>query len=290
MAAAKHVPRFEEWARMSDDTQRRRIGRNDAPVEEELERSFEAVVTEGAERLHRTTRAVIITGLFGGIEVSVGIMAMLAVLHETGNHLLAGVAFSIGLIAIYLAHSELFTEDFLMPIAAVVARDGKLRHLAKLWVGTLAANLVGGAIMMWIVTRAFPEWSSTLAESAEYFVNAPLNLQSICLAVLGGSTMTLLTRMQQGTDSPVARIIACVGAAFLLAGLQLFHSVLDSLLIFGGIFSGADVSYADWLGFFWYAVLFNIVGGVVIVTSLRLLRTKELVEEERKEGSNYSDG
>ena len=290
MAAAKHVPRFDEWARMSDDTQRRRIGRNDAPVEEELERSFEAVVTEGAERLHRTTRAVIITGLFGGIEVSVGIMAMLAVLHETGNHLLAGVAFSIGLIAIYLAHSELFTEDFLMPIAAVVARDGRLRHLAKLWVGTLAANLVGGAIMMWIVTRAFPEWSSTLAESAEHFVNAPLNLQSICLAVLGGSTMTLLTRMQQGTDSPVARIIACVGAAFLLAGLQLFHSVLDSLLIFGGIFSGADVSYVDWLGFFWYAVLFNIVGGVVIVTSLRLLRTKELVEEERKEGSNYSDG
>ncbi|MFW0795639.1 formate/nitrite transporter family protein [Gordonia sp. CPCC 205515] len=274
---------------MSDDAQRRRIGPNDGPVEDELERSFEAVVTEGAERLHRTGRAVIITGLFGGIEVSVGIMAMLAVLHQTGNHLLAGVAFSIGLIAIYLAHSELFTEDFLMPIAAVVARDGRLRDLAKLWIGTLAANLVGGAVMMWIITRAFPEWNSTLAESAEHFVHAPLGLQSICLAILGGSTMTLLTRMQQGTDSPVARIIACVGAAFLLAGLQLFHSVLDSLLIFGGMFSGADVSYVDWLRWFWYAVLFNVVGGVVLVTSLRLLRTKELVEEERRDGT-YSGG
>jgi formate/nitrite transporter FocA (FNT family) len=274
---------------MSDDAQRRQIGPNDGPVEDELERSFEAVVTEGAERLHRTARAVLVTGLFGGIEVSVGIMVMLAVLHETGNHLLAGVAFAIGLIAIYLAHSELFTEDFLMPIAAVVSRDGRLRDLGKLWIGTLAANLVGGAIMMWIVTRAFPEWSATLAESAEHFVHAPLNLQSICLAVLGGSTMTLLTRMQQGTDSPVARIVACVGAAFLLAGLQLFHSVLDSLLIFGGIFSGADVGIVDWLQWFWYAVLFNIVGGVVLVTSLRLLRTKELVEEEREHGK-YSRG
>lgn len=266
---------------MSDEAERRRIGHNDGPVEDELERSFDAVVTEGSERLHRTGRAILITGLFGGIEVSVGIMAMLAVLHQTDNHLLAGLAFSIGLVAIYLAHSELFTEDFLMPIAAVVARDGRLRDLAKLWIGTLAANLVGGAIMMWIVTRAFPEWSSTLAESAEHFVNAPLDLQSICLAVLGGSTMTLLTRMQQGTESPVARIVACVGAAFLLAGLQLFHSVLDSLLIFGAMFSGADVSYLDWLGWFWYAVLFNIVGGVALVTSLRLLRTKELIDEER---------
>lgn len=266
---------------MSDEAERRRIGRNDGPIEDELERSFDAVVTEGSERLHRTGRAILITGLFGGIEVSVGIMAMLAVLHQTDNHLLAGLAFSIGLVAIYLAHSELFTEDFLMPIAAVVARDGRLRDLAKLWIGTLAANLVGGAIMMWIVTRAFPEWSSTLAESAEHFVDAPLDLQSICLAVLGGSTMTLLTRMQQGTESPVARIVACVGAAFLLAGLQLFHSVLDSLLIFGAMFSGADVSYLDWLGWFWYAVLFNIVGGVALVTSLRLLWTKELIDEER---------
>ena len=57
--------------------------------------------------------------------------------------------------------------------------------------------------------------------------------------------------------------------------------MLDSLLIFGAIFSGADVGYADWLGWFWYAVVFNILGGVVLVTSLRLLRTKELIDEER---------
>ena len=63
---------------MSDEAVRRRIGRNDGPVEDELERSFDAVVTEGSERLHRTGRAILITGLFGGIEVSVGIMAMLA--------------------------------------------------------------------------------------------------------------------------------------------------------------------------------------------------------------------
>ena len=264
------------------EQQRRSIGRNDGPLESELEDSFETIVTEGAERLHRTVRTVVITGLFGGIEVALGIMAMLAVLHETGNHLLAGLAFSIGLIAIFLAHSELFTEDFLMPVAAVVSRNGSIAQLAKLWVGTLAANLVGGWVIMWIITRAFPEWSDVLSESAHHFVDAPLALQSICLAVLGGATMTLLTRMQQGTQSDVAKIVAAVGAAFLLAGLQLFHSVLDSLIIFGAIQSGASVSYLDWLNWFWYTTAFNIIGGVVLVTALRLLRTKELVDEERE--------
>ena len=257
------------------------MGSNDGPVEEELEESFDEVVTEGAERLNRTVRAVLITGLFGGLEVGLGVMAMLAVLHETGNHLLAGLAFSIGLIAIYLAHSELFTEDFLMPIAAVVARRGSVLQLVKLWSGTLLANLVGGWIIMWLITRSFPEWNQTLSESAHHFVDAPLSLQSICLAVLGGSTMTLLTRMQQGTTSDPAKIAAAVGAAFLLAGLQLFHSVLDSLLVFGAIQVGADVSYTDWLSWFWYTVAFNMIGGIVLVTALRLIRTKELVEERR---------
>ncbi|WP_299573448.1 formate/nitrite transporter family protein [uncultured Williamsia sp.] len=273
---------------MSDDQTRREIGRNDGPLESELEDSFATIVTEGAERLHRTVRTVLITGLFGGIEVGIGVMAFLAVLHETGNHLLAGLAFSIGLIAIHLAHSELFTEDFLMPIAAVVARDGRVRDLAKLWIGTLAANLVGGWLFMLIVVQAFPEWSPTLSESAHHFVDAPIAWQSVCLAILGGSTMTLLTRMQQGTDSPVARLVACVGAAFLLAGLQLFHSILDSLVIFGAILSGADVGYGDWISWFWYTVLLNIAGGVVLVTALRLVRTKELLSEERRD-SRHSD-
>lgn len=265
---------------MSEEA-RRNDGDNDGPLEEELEESFDAVVSEGAERLHRTVRTVLITGLFGGLEVALGVMAYLAVLDETDSHLLAGLAFGIGLVAIYLAHGELFTEDFLMPIAAVVARDGTPAQLAKLWVGTLLANLLGGWFVMWLIAQAFPQWLEVLSESAHHFVDAPLNLQSICLAVLGGSTMTLLTRMQQGTASDVARIIAAMAAGFLLAGLQLFHSVLDSLLIFGAIHAGADVNYRDWIEWFGYTVLFNIIGGVVLVTALRLVRTKELVKSER---------
>jgi formate/nitrite transporter FocA (FNT family) len=264
------------------EQRRREIGESDAPVEDELQGSFDNTVTEGAERLHRTLRATIITGLFGGLEIGLGVLAYLAVLHETGNHLLAGLAFGIGFIALLLAHSELFTENFLMPIAAVVAKEGSVLQLGKLWGVSLVANLVGGWLFMWLVVLAFPDWSVTLTSSAQQYVDAPLSLQTAALAILGGSTITLMTRMQQGTDSDGARIVAAIGGGFLLAGLSLFHSILDSLLIFGAIHLGSGITYVDWLGWFGYTLLFNMVGGIVLVTALRLLRTKELFQERRR--------
>jgi formate/nitrite transporter FocA (FNT family) len=265
------------------EERRRELGDTDAPVEHELKQSFDKTIGEGAERLHRTTRNILVTGVFGGFEVGLGIMAYLAVMHETGNHLLAGLAFSIGLVALLLAHSELFTENFLMPVAAVVAKEGSPAQLAKLWGGTLVANLAGGWVFVWIVMQAFPEWSGTVSESAHHFVDAPFSLQVVALAVLGGSTITLMSRMQQGTENDVARVIATVIGGFLLAGLQLFHSILDSLLIFAAIQSGADITYGQWLAWFGYTLLFNVLGGIVLVTLLRLVRTKELIAQRRHE-------
>lgn len=265
-----------------------RLGANGRPVEHELEESFDAIVTEGCERLSRTWRTTLVTGFVGGIEVGIGVMAYLAVLEATGDHLLAGIAFGVGFVALLLAHSELFTENFLLPITAVAARRGNLAQLAKLWTGTLVANLAGGWVIMGLIILAFPAWHQQIAETAHHFLDLPFGLQSSCLAILGGAVITLMTRMQQGTDSDPAKIAAAMVGGFLLAGLQLFHSILDSLLIFGAIQSGADIGYLDWLGWFGRTLLFNVIGGVVLVTTLRLIRTKELLAEKRHEAENGS--
>ncbi len=267
---------------MSEE-RRRALGETDFPVEQHLQEAFDRTMEEGAERLHRTVRSVVITGLFGGMEVGLGVMAFLAVLHETDSHLLAGLAFGVGFIAVLLAHSELFTEDFLVPVMGLVTRQASVWQLVKLWAGTLVSNLVGGWVFMWIVMHAFPEWRPTIEESARHFVDAPFTLQTVCLAVLGGSTMTLMTRMQKGTDSDVVRVVAGVVGGFLLAGLQLFHSILDSLLVFGAIHAGADIALLDWLAWFGYTVVLNVVGGVLLVTALRVVRTKELVVHWREQ-------
>jgi formate/nitrite transporter FocA (FNT family) len=270
---------------MSDDPDGadREDGRNDEPSEDVLVKGFDNVVTSGAERLHRSASNVLVTGLFGGLEVGLGIMGYLAVLHQTNDHLLAGLAFGAGFIALMLAHSELFTENFLMPIAAVVAKQGTLLQLAKLWGGTLVGNLVGGWVFMWLLAQGFPQWKPTMVEAATHYAHAPFSLQSVVLAVLAGSTITLMTRMQQGTDSHTAKIVASVIGGFLLAGLQLFHSILDSLLIFGGIHVGGPVTYLQWLGWFAYTLVGNVIGGVVLVTALRLVRTRHLVADRRRD-------
>jgi formate/nitrite transporter FocA (FNT family) len=259
------------------------LGESDAPVEDELTEAFETIVSQGAQRLHRTWREVLSTGFAGGLEVATGVLAMFAVVTETGSHLLGGLAFSIGFIALLLARSELFTEGFLVPVTAVVAGRASALQLGKLWGGTLVANLAGGWLVTWMIIKAFPQFGKTAIESGTTFVDAPLDMRAVCLALLAGSTLTLMTRMQHGTTSDPARIVAAVAGGFLLAGLSLFHSILDSLVIFSALHAGAPFGYGAWLGWFWYTVLLNMAGGLVVVTFLRLLRSKNLIEAERKQ-------
>jgi formate/nitrite transporter FocA (FNT family) len=79
----------------------------------------------------------------GGIDVGVGVLAYLVVDHATGQPLLAA-AFPIGFIALLLAGSGLFTENFLVPVTARAAGHGSWPRLVRLWLVTLAANLAGG--------------------------------------------------------------------------------------------------------------------------------------------------
>lgn len=267
---------------MSSSTSQRDLGESDSPIEDALEAAFERMVDEGTQRLHRSWREVLATGFFGGTEIAVGVLAYLSVLHATHNHLVAGLAFSVGFLALLLGRSELFTEGFLVPVTTVVAKRASVAQLLKLWSGTLVANLVGGWVLMWLIMAAFPKLHDQTMESAAHFATAPLSAETMALALLGGMVITLMTRMQHGTDAMVGKIAAAVGGAFLLAGLQMFHSILDSLLIFGALIAGeAPFGYLDWLGWFGYTLFFNVVGGLGLVTLLRLLRSKDRLQEER---------
>ena len=263
---------------------RRALGQTEGPMEDALEESFTRQLLEGTQRLSRPWREVLVTGFVGGTEVAIGVLAFLAVLHETGSHLLAGLAFSAGLIALLLGRSELFTEGFLVPVVTVAAKRATVLQLAKLWSGTLVANLVGGWLIMWLVVLAFPSLHGDLVKSGTHFATAPVSSETIALSVLAGATMTLLTRMQHGTDDMFAKIAAAVVAAFLLAGTEMFHSILDSLMIFGAIHTGdAAFGYGDWGRFLLLAVLGNMAGGLGLVTVLRLLRSKDRLADERQD-------
>ncbi len=258
-------------------------GRRDGPMEDALEESLDRQLNEGTQRLGRTWRETLATGFFGGSEVAIGVLALVAVVHETGSQLLGGLAFSVGFLALLLGRSELFTEGFLVPVVTVVSKRARVPQLVKFWTGTLLANLAGGWLVMWLVVQAFPDLRAELVRAGEHFATAGLTAESFCLAILAGMVVTLMTRMQHGTDDMPAKITAAVAAAFLLAGLEMFHSVLDSLLIFGALHTGqAAIGYGDWLQFFGYTVAGNMLGGLGLVTLLRLVRSKQRLADERR--------
>lgn len=264
------------------ETVQRQLGEFDSPIEDRLEDAFTRMLSDGTQRLHRTWRGVLITGFFGGTEVALGVLAYLSVVAATHQPLLGGLAFSIGFLALLLGHSELFTEGFLLPVVTVAAKRASVRQLLKLWGGTLIANLLGGWLIMWLIMTGFPQLHAQTVETAAHFALAPMSAKTLALSVLGGMAITLMTRMQNGTESVPGKIAAAAAVAFLLAGLQIFHSILDSLLIFGALVTGdAPFGYLDWLGWFGYTVVGNLVGGLLFVTLLRLLRSKDRLQEER---------
>ncbi len=258
-----------------------RSGRVEELREREVELTVDRIIELGRPRLHRTWPELLSTGFVGGAEVALGVLALLAVEHATGSTLLAGLAFSIGFVALLLGHSELFTEGFLIPVTVVAARAASFWQLLRLWLGTLAGNLAGGWGMTWVIVLGFPELRETAVRAGGHFATAPLTPGTFCLAVLAGSAITLLTRMQNGTEDDMAKLVAAVAAGFLIAGLGMFHSVLDSLLIFAGIHAGGGFGYGDWVAWFGWTLLGNLVGGIGLTTLLRLVRSRDRLVEWR---------
>ena len=252
------------------------------PLEDELDAAFNRLVEEGTQRLGRSWTDVLITGFFGGTEIGVGVLALVLIYYETDNILLGGLGFSLGFIALLLARSELFTEAFLVPIISVAAKRARPMHLLRLWGGVLVANLVGGWAMMWLVVVAYPDMHDTVNELALGYLEAGLSTEGVALALIGGAAITLMTRMQSGSAEMLPKIIAAVAVGFLLGAGHLYHLIVGSLMLFGSIHIGyPGINYADWLGWFWWVLIANMVGGLILVTMLRLIRSKDRLFEER---------
>ncbi|MDQ6648929.1 MAG: formate/nitrite transporter family protein [Actinomycetota bacterium] len=257
-------------------------------IEYEIEETFDRTVAEGRRRLGRRWAPLSATGIVGGIDVGTGVLGLLLVETATKSKLLAGLGFSVGFIALALARSELFTEDFLVPVTTVIARQAKVRSLVRLWGVTLVANLIGGWVITYLVIAGFPSLRKSAIEAGAFYVDLGIGWRAFALALLGGAAITLMTWMQHSTESLGLKVVPAITTAFLLAGGQLNHAIVNSLLMFSALHTGhAPFGYLQWAETAGWAALGNVVGGVGLVTLLRLLQIPHKVAEER---SNPAEG
>ena len=263
-------------------------GTHSSDITDELASAFHRSLEEGEHRLGRSWPSLLATGAVGGIDIGIGVLGMLLVEKATGSPLLAGLAFGIGFIALTLANSELFTENFLVPVMAVVAGKAGPSDLIRLWAGTAFTNLLAGWVMMGVLVAGVPDVRATAVEVGKHYTDLGAG-QAFAAAVLGGAVITLMTWMERGTDSDPAKIVAAVSAAFLLIAGKLNHVIVVSLLIFGGLHAGAPYGYADWLAVIGWATLGNLVGGLGLVTMLRLVQVGQRRLLQERENARAPD-
>ena len=262
-ADAAEVPQDQEKSPRLDAGQRRELGRRRRPVDEELRDTFESTVDEAERRLSRSWPALLSTGAVGGIDVGVGGMALLIVREATG--------------------SELFTENFLVPVVAVVAHKSTVGATLRLWGGTAATNLLGGWVFTGLMSVGLPELHEVAVEVGSHYPELGISTTSLASAIIGGAAITLMTWMERGTDSVPGKLVAAFAIAFVLASGRLNHAIVVSLEMFAALHSGASFGYADWLGMALWAALGNMIGGLALVTVLRLVQIgRTAVREERR--------
>jgi formate/nitrite transporter FocA (FNT family) len=250
----------------------------------DTERTFDRLVEEGEQRLGRAWPGLFATGALGGLDVGIGVLALLLVKHATNSEVLGGLAFAIGFIALSLARSELFTEDFLVPVAAVIAKQGTLLGLARLWTVTLVMNLAGGWVVTGLVIAGLPALRETAITSGAHYIHLGIHWSTLALAVVAGMLITLMTHLQHATESDLVRLVPAIVIGFLLGGGQLDHAIVSSLFCFAALQVGSPFGYAAWLGMLGLAIAGNMLGGLGLVTLLRMLQVPHKVLGERRDG------
>ncbi|WP_344880226.1 formate/nitrite transporter family protein [Zhihengliuella alba] len=266
---------------MEEREQRERLGSNDLDIEDALLDEAVGTVVTGAERLNRRWPELIVTGFFGGVDVGLGILAMILVKEATGSDILAGLAFGVGLLALKLAHSELFTEEFLLPLNAVIAGQGTWLQLLRLWSVSLVTNLLGGLAFGWLIVLGLPDYHRVLIDAAVGYLDQPSLVVMIALSLLAGAVITLSTRMQQGTGEDTVAAVICFVSGLLVIGFGMLHGALNAIIIFAAMLAGADISVADFLGWFAVVIPFNMLGGLLVIALPRVARTRRILKALR---------
>jgi formate/nitrite transporter FocA (FNT family) len=265
------------------------------PLGQEAPEIIEEASRIGEKRLQRSLAGSAITAFIGGMSVSFGAVAMIwasssvsgEVSTPSNAHLLGSLFFPVGFIILLVGKSELFTENFFLPVTAILERNGSLRELGKLWSISLCFNLLGGLVFALLISRGHVLDSgpaNQFASLAEHKVAYGF-WTAFVKAIFAGWLMTMLTWLLVAAESFGSRlaIIWMIGTLIVLG--QFNHVIISAAEIFIAILTGADVTFRDWfVGNFIPALLGNVIGGVVFVTLLFYVQAQYHLHDRQENG------
>jgi formate/nitrite transporter FocA (FNT family) len=260
---------------------------NTAPEPHEI---FERTREEGKRRLQRSRLELASTALVAGFDVVFGVIALITIaaaltprFGEQAAHTAGALGFGIAFIFIVVGRSELFTENFLVPVTGLRRGHITKLKLAELWLLSPIVNIAGGTLLILVVSvhGVLPHGSGeTISKIAEGFDDNGV-LTAFCSAIVGGAVITVMTWLVEGVGSIGGRIVcAWIGGVLLTLG-SFNHVIVVTLEMIFGLRMGADVGGLDIAQNFLVAASGNMVGGLMFVT---LTRTGQAIGSSDEEG------
>jgi formate-nitrite transporter family protein len=254
------------------------MAEGDALPRDIWDRGFE----EGERRMQRALPGQASTGLLGGFDIMLGLAvvfvlsgALLAVTTEELSHAIGALPFGIAFVFLTIGRSELFTENFLVPVGAYFAGRGSARDLGRMWVLTLIFNMVGIAIIAALLTvdGVLP---ASAYEASGYLGDKFIErgfAAALVSAILAGIAITLYTWLTLAATGDATKVVIALLIGYVLLLPAFNHAMVSFGEVTLAVFSGAtDASAWEVTWRMGVAVLGNTIGGIGFVTITRLVQ------------------
>jgi formate/nitrite transporter FocA (FNT family) len=251
----------------------------------EPETIYERTKVEGRRRLTRPIAEEMSTALAAGFDIAAGIVVMALLIDLLGPHfgrqaaeVFGALGLGVGFVFLIVGRGELFTENFLVPIAGLDDEDenSSWRNLAKLWTISPIFNVLGGLVIVLILTThsvlPYGVGEPMIETAARIHANGVLAL--FLSAVFAGALITAMTWFVEAQATMMPRMVVGWICGAVLALGHFNHVIVVTLELIFGYRYGAHFDWAFIPGNFALAAAGNLVGGVGLVTLNRLTQGK----------------
>jgi formate/nitrite transporter FocA (FNT family) len=246
---------------------------------------YDRAKVEGRRRLSMPLLEQVATGFIAGVTIIFGIIALGATHALVAPDLGSGVAtvagalaFGIGVVFLVAGRSELFSENFFDPVAAAIDEGGAgvWGRLARLWASIFVLNLVGGALLVAMLTvdGALPDGAAQSLVHVAEEIAAKKWEATLIRAVLAGALIALLSYMLSACNSMAARILVAFIVGFFLALGPFDHVIVSALHLLFGIWDSGAVGYDDLWRNLALSTVGNLAGGLLLITLTHTAQVK----------------
>lgn len=237
-------------------------------------------IEAGLKEHRRSNIGLFLSSLSAGLEVGFSILTIgiIYTLFKTevspGKlYLMMALVYPIGYVFVIIGRSELFTEHTVLATIPVLNGKASFRSLFNLWAIIYSGNLIGGYLFGTIVLR-FNAGTHLISLDFFHFVSQKMIAYSssniFVSSIIAGWLMGTLSWLLSSVQDTLSRVAMIFFITFIISLAGLHHCIVGSIEIFMAYFGSAnDISGIEFIKFQSLATLGNIIGGVVLVASVK---------------------